>query len=264
MRIHLTNTGAITLLDAQNFTRLDVLIDSQPSDRVEQAIAQLGYREDEQHIRIAPDVLRFLSGHAGKPEWEKSFQDMLVYASSSGWIDDKGKIRVHIRHNEHDIVITDQAFKEAMRVLPAGISAITTGSGTNVNGLIVSSLTSISASPPLIGFFVGKSSSITSALLSNRHFVANILGQSHQDIVNQFLNQPQGVARFTQGDWRTGLHDMPVLNDALASVECDIICTTSLGTHHLIVGKVRQSESRTANPIINFNCGIHELALQAS
>lgn len=261
MRIHLTNTGAISLLNAHVFTELDVFIDEQPTKKIEQAIAQIGYRDGEQHIRIAPDILRFLSGHAGNIEWEKNFLHMLDYAAQAGWINAQGKIRAHITLNLSDQVVSTQDFKAAMRALPAGVSLVTTGAGNQAAGLVVSSLTSISAEPPLVGFFVGESSSITSALLSNGRFVANVLSDSHHYLLTNFLTKPQGPERFTEGKWRNGLHDLPVLSDALTSVECDIINTQALGTHRLIVGKIRHTESRPANPIINFNAGLHKLAL---
>lgn len=259
MRIYLTNTSAITLHEPSNFTKLDVLVDPQPSERLEQAIARIGRREDETHIRLAPSVLRFISGHAGEPGWEAGFAAMLEYATRHGWVDSNGEIRAHVTHNESDNVVSVADFKAAMRALPAGISAITTGSGDGVAGMIVSSLTSISAEPPMVGFFANKTSSMRAPLLENGRFVANVLGEAHGAIMSSFLNEPQGPARFPTGYWSEGEHGLPVLTDALASVECDIVCTQALGTHDLIVGKIRKSACCSSNPLVNFNASTHRL-----
>ena len=80
MRIHLSNAGAVRLNDPADFRRLDVLVDPQSSDMLERAIQRLGCREDAQHIRVSPSVLRFLSGLGGQPEWEAGFAHMLAYA----------------------------------------------------------------------------------------------------------------------------------------------------------------------------------------
>ena len=254
MRIHLTNTGAITVLEASNFRQLDVLIDPQPSEKLEQAISKIGSRDGEEHIRLSPAVLRFLSCKAGDEAWEAGFAAMLAYAAKAGWVDEQGNVRAHIVRNENEV-----EFKAAMRALPAGVSAVTTGRGEEVAGLIISSLTSISAEPPLVGFFINESSSIVPALLANGRFVANVLGEEHQEVMSTFLCEKQGRARFSKGNWGSGLHELPVLNDALASVECDIVNTQALGTHRMIVGKIRRATSRQASPMVNFNAGMHRL-----
>lgn len=260
MRIHLTNAGAITLRDPADFKRLDVLIDPQPSERLERAIARIGRREDAGHVRLAPSVLRFLSRHAGDPAWEDGFSSMVGYAARHGWVDERGDIRAHLTLNEQDEVVSVDDFKSAMRALPAGISAVTTGCGEDVAGIIVSSLTSVSAEPPMVGFFVQKSASAHEALMQTGRFVANVLGEEHRAIIDTFLKSPQGRDRFVSGQWREGRHGLPVLDDALASIECDIVCTEALGTHDLIVGKICKTTCNQASPLINFNAGTHRIA----
>lgn len=260
MRIYLSNAGAIALRDPADFRRLDVMADPQPQDRLERAIARIGRREDERHVRLSPSVLRFLSQHAGEPEWEAGFSAMVDYAARHGWVDDRGDIRAHMVVNERDEVVSVDDFKAAMRSLPAGISAVSTGDGEQMAGMIVSSLTSISADPPMVGFFVQQTSSAREPLLRNGRFVANILGEGHGDVIQAFLNKPQGEARFAQGGWIMNEHGSPVLPDALASIECDIVCTEMLGTHDLIVGKIRKTACREAPPVINFKAATHRIA----
>lgn len=260
MRIYLSNAGAISLRDPADFRRLDVLADPQPSERLERAIARVGRREDDRHIRLSPSVLRFLSQHAGNPEWEAGFSAMVDYAARHGWVDERGEIRAHMVVSEHDEVVSVEDFKAAMRSLPAGISAVSTGDGEQVAGMIVSSLTSISADPPMVGFFVQQTSSARDPLLRNGRFVANILGENHGDVIEAFLRQPQGQARFEEGGWITNERGLPVLPDALASIECDIVCTEALGTHDLIVGKMRKTACNPQQPVINFNAGTHRIA----
>lgn len=260
MRIYLSNAGAITLRDPADFRRLDVLADPQASDRLEHAIARVGRREDEGYIRLSPSVLRFLSGHAGEPEWEAGFAAMVDYAARHGWVDERGDIRAHLVIAENDDVVSVDDFKAAMRSLPAGISAVSTGDGEEVAGMIVSSLTSISADPPMVGFFVQQTSSARAALLRNGRFAANVLGEDHAEVMQAFLRQPQGQARFDQGGWVRNGQGVPILTDALASIECDIICTEVLGTHDLIVGKIRKTACRQAQPVINFNSGTHKIS----
>jgi len=260
MQMYLSNAGAITLREPQDFRRLEVLVDPQPSERLEYAIARVGRREGDQHLRLSPCVLRFLSQHAGDPAWEAGFNSMVDYAARHGWVDAQGQIRAHIVVNTEDCVVSADDFKAAMRALPAGIAAISTGDGVDVAGMIVSSLTSVSAEPPMVGFFVQQACSTRAALLRHGHFVANVLGEAHTTLIQHFLHRPQGHARFDQGDWIVSDHGAPVLADALASMECDIVCTEVLGTHDLIVGKIRRARSQQALPVVNFNASPHRIA----
>lgn len=260
MRIHLSNAGAVRLNDPSDFRRLDVLVDPQPQDMLERSIRRLGLREDAEHIRVSPSVLRFLSGLGGQPEWEDGFAKMLAYAGQHGWVDDHGDVRVHLVQQPCDEVVSLADFKAAMRALPAGICAVTTGQGDEVAGLIVSSLTSVSAEPPMIAFFAHQASSFTGPLLRSGGFVANVLGEEHHEVMSQFLSAAQGPARFAKGAWTEGAHRRPVLSDALASLECDIVWTQVLGTHHLIVGKVRKTACSDATPVVHFNATTHRIA----
>lgn len=253
MRVHLTNVGAVSLLDPFDFKRLDVLVDNQPEDCLDAAIARIGSRDGDDHVFIAPSVMRFLSGHAGDQRWESGFSEMLFFAEQAGWVDAEGNVKAHITRSSEDKVVSQDVFKAAMRALPAGVSAITTGTGDGVAGMIVSSLTSVSAEPPLVGFFVHMGSSMMKPLLDNGSFAANILGSCHTSLMSKFLSEKQGPDRFKNGNWVSGASGLPILSDALANIECDIVSTTVLGTHRLVVGKIRNASVHEKDPMIHFN-----------
>lgn len=263
MRIHLSNTGTVALREPLDFKRLDVLVDPQTPEALDRALQRIGRREDEQHVRVAASVLRFMSGLAGDAAWEAGFARMLDHAQRSGWVDEQGDVRVHLSHATRDEVVSVADFKAAMRALPAGISAVTTGQGEGVAGMIVSSLTSVSAEPPLIGFFAHQASSFTAPLMNSQRFVANVLGEEHDQVMDSFLKAPQGRARFATGCWTESEQEPPVLSNALASLECEVVWTQQLGTHHLVVGKVRRATCTPAKPVVHFNAETHRLVALA-
>ncbi|MDS0856387.1 flavin reductase family protein [Burkholderia pseudomultivorans] len=261
MRLHMTNSGAITLIAPSHFQQFEILVDEQPSALLDRAIARVGQRADEEHVWVNPQVIRFLSGKAGDAEWEAGFGAMVGFARKFNWVNEAGLIRAHIVRNPCSGGSSVEDFKAAMRMLAAGVSAITTGELANPSGMVVSSLTAISAEPPLVGFFVHRDSSMLQPLRTHGKFVANILGHAHQDVVTKFLNAPQGGPRFAEGQWGAGLDGLPILVDALANVECDVIHTATLGTHEMFVGKIRKTTTSDAgSPMVNFNAGIRALA----
>ena len=262
MRLHLTSSGNVAMRDPTDFRRLDVLVDAQSEDQLARSIARIGKRADEGHVWIAPAVLRFLSfHHAGEPLWEAGFAGMLAFAAKAGWVDEHGAVRAHITPNEAEEVVTVEEFRTAMRALPAGISVITTGTGEAASGIVVSSLTSISAEPPLVGFFINQSSSCYPVLLESGRFVANVIGEEHSEVMTSFLKRPQGQERFTVGNWREGYASLPVLADALASLECEIVFTQLIGTHRMVVGKIRKVACGAASPVVHFNAVTHRVVV---
>ena len=262
MQVHLTNAGAVALLHPTVFNQLEVWVDPQSPEKLTQAISRIGHREGVDHVRLTPSILRFLSGHAGETEWEAGFSAMLNYAAQKGWINASGEIRAHLLFKKNEPLVSAEDFKAAMRALPAGIAAITTAFNSDVAGMIVSSLTSVSADPPMIGFFAHQNSSIHTPLLKSGRFVANILGEDHRDLMSDFLQQAQGSARFNTDQWQLNEHEVPVLQNALASLDCEIVLTQELGTHLLIVGKVQKSLHAYGNPMVHFNASTHLLSTE--
>ncbi|MFM0219406.1 MULTISPECIES: flavin reductase family protein [Paraburkholderia] len=260
MRLHMTNSGAITLIAPSHFKQFEILVDEQPSASLDRAIARVGQRADDEHIWVNPQVIRFLSGKAGDADWEAGFDAMVGFARKFNWVNEAGLIRAHIVRNERADSSSVEDFKAAMRMLAAGVSAITTGDVANPSGMVVSSLTAISAEPPLVGFFVHRDSSMLEPLKTHAKFVANILGHTHEGVATNFLKKPQGCSRFAEGQWGSGLDGLPILADALANVECHVIHTTTLGTHEMFVGKIRKTTTgASGSPMVNFNAGMRAL-----
>jgi flavin reductase (DIM6/NTAB) family NADH-FMN oxidoreductase RutF len=259
MRLHLISSGNVVLRDPWNFRQLDILVDPQDERRLARSLARIGRREDQEHVRVAPALLRFLSGFAGDSSWETCFENMIDSARASGWIDELGEIRAHLTTNSEVRQVSASEFKAAMRMLPAGISAITTGTGDTMNGVLVSSLTSISADPPLVGFFLHQDSSCYAVLVETQSFVANILGEQHGEVMACFTEQPQGPRRFSAGHWFSGLNALPVLSNAVASLECEITFTQLIGTHWIVVGRIIQSTARDAPAVVHYRASTHRL-----
>ncbi len=100
MRVYLSRNGTITLREPAVFDKLDVLVDTQPAEQLERAIARMGSRDGDGHVRLQPAVLRVLSELAGTSDWDTRFDAMIGYAASKGWLDDQGRVRAHLTVQE--------------------------------------------------------------------------------------------------------------------------------------------------------------------
>ena len=90
--------GEPTLLDAENFQTLKLVLHTAPQTDGEMpgAVGRLGDWVGS-HMFVQPDVIRSLAGrHAENLRWQKQFDVMMAYAMSSGWVDDRGAVRIHI------------------------------------------------------------------------------------------------------------------------------------------------------------------------
>jgi hypothetical protein len=60
-------------------------------------LAPLGVARFDEYAWIATAELERLAGDAATPEWKASFQAMLEFARSKGWVDDElGAVRGHV------------------------------------------------------------------------------------------------------------------------------------------------------------------------
>jgi len=254
MRIHITDAGAITLIEPANFRGLDVLIDPIPAEKLARLVARIGRFEGEDHIRLAPAVLKFLSPLAGDAEWDKGFDGMIAYATKAGWVDEAGYVRAHITREETPpACITLDEFRGSMRRLAAGVSAVTTGTLDAPVGMVASSVVSISAEPPMVGVFVNETSSSLPLFQEQGRMAINILSCGHGDVVGKFVKAPQGKDRFEGTEWVAGPTGLPLMADALVAMECRIITEVVLGTHRLLVGRIESTTLRDDRPMVQFD-----------
>lgn len=84
--------GRVVLEAASDFTALSVLLDSR-GDLGRGPWEVVG---DGSHVLIDPTSLIALAGTAADETWRTAFSSMLEYATSRGWVDSRGRIRVHV------------------------------------------------------------------------------------------------------------------------------------------------------------------------
>jgi flavin reductase (DIM6/NTAB) family NADH-FMN oxidoreductase RutF len=67
-------------------------------------------------------------------------------------------------------------------------------------------------------------------------FAVNVLGSQHERFARRAV--PAGADRFTGLDWEPGRGGAPLVTDALASLECEIVAEHPSGDHWIVVGRV--------------------------
>ena len=144
-----------------------------------------------------------------------------------------------------------RSFRDAIGKFATGVAFVTATPDGEPAGLIVNSLTSVSLEPPLISFCPSRSSLTWSRMRRAGRFGVNVLGRHHEPFATRAT--PAGANRFAGIDWQLGGTGVPLLTDALATLECEIVGEHPTGDHWIVVGQVNDLHvSPVADPLIFF------------
>ncbi|MER7918470.1 MULTISPECIES: flavin reductase family protein [unclassified Streptomyces] len=119
----------------------------------------------------------------------------------------------------------------------AGVAVITARGAAGPAGFTATSLTSVSAEPPMISFGVGTGASSWPAIAEADHIGVHILGEHQGDLAATFARS--GADRFgAPTAWRDGPEGVPVLDDVLAWLVCRIVARVPAGDHRIVLAEV--------------------------
>lgn len=144
-----------------------------------------------------------------------------------------------------------RSFRDAIGRFATGVAFVTAAPDGKPAGLIVNSFTSVSLEPPLIAFCPSRTSLTWSRMRRSGRFGVNVLGRWHERFAARAT--PAGADRFAGLDWEPGRGGVPLLTDALASFECQIVAEHPSGDHSIVVAQVEHL--RTApieDPLVFF------------
>jgi 3-hydroxy-9,10-secoandrosta-1,3,5(10)-triene-9,17-dione monooxygenase reductase component len=144
-----------------------------------------------------------------------------------------------------------RSFRDALGRFATGVAFLTGAPDGEPAGLIVNSLTSVSLDPPLIAFCPSRSSLTWGRMRRAGRFGVNILSRQHEQFAIRAT--PAGADRFAGLNWELGPRGVPLLSDALATLECEILAEHPAGDHWIIVGRVSDVRTSSLNdPLVYF------------
>lgn len=132
-------------------------------------------------------------------------------------------------------------FRRALAVHAAGVVVITAQSEGAPVGLTATSFSSVSLNPPLVSFYVDRSSTTWPRMRAADHFAVNVLTADQAELAQRFARK--GVDRFAAPTrWRPGPLGAPLLLDVSAHLICLPYESIGVGDHILVVGLVTEAE----------------------
>lgn len=156
--------------------------------------------------------------------------------------------------------INQDNFRDAMRHFPAGVTLVTVKAGDEIHGLTVSAFVSVSPTPPLISVIIdhkGRGHELFEQ--SNAVFAVNILREGQEELSNHFAFSKED--RFAMGHWGEAVTGAPVLEDALAWLDCTVYSRHTAGTHTIYIGEVQASKvvGTDCKPLVYWNRGYQKI-----
>ena len=138
--------------------------------------------------------------------------------------------------------VDPKQFRNVLGHFPTSVTIVTaidtTGGTDQPVGLTIGSFTSVSLDPPLVGFLPGKDSDTWRAIEASGRFVVNDLNCMQGDICWRFAKSGNEDERFHGVGWRPAPSGAPILDKAVAWIDCTVEAVYEMGDHYFVLGRV--------------------------
>jgi len=133
-----------------------------------------------------------------------------------------------------------QAKKIALRKIPHGVYIVGVKQDSQLNAFTATWLTQVSFTPPLVAVGIKKDSHSLAMIKQDRVFSVHLLGKDQKAIAEHFVKPATVLGEKLKGvRYRLGTTGVPVLEDAIAYVECELReIANEQGDHAVVIGEV--------------------------
>ncbi len=150
-------------------------------------------------------------------------------------------------------------FRRALGHFAAGVTVVTTKLATgDIAGITVTAFSSLSLEPPLVLICIDRRARIHDRLEKGGNFAVNMLEESQELLSRRFASSEPDP--FREIGYHEGSTGAPLLQDALATVECRIVDALPGGDHTIFIGEVEGSTVREGKPLLYFRGGYGQVS----
>jgi len=150
-------------------------------------------------------------------------------------------------------------FRQVLGHFATGLTVVTAMEEGSPVGFTCQSFFSLSLDPPLVALAPGKSSTSWPRIAQAGAFAVNVLSTAQADLCQAFA--VSGGDKFATVAWRKGpVAGTPLLDGALAWVECALESIHDAGDHELVTGRVLALELGEGEPLVFYRSVFRTLA----
>ena len=149
------------------------------------------------------------------------------------------------------MAIEPRELRNIFGAFATGVTIITTKDGVGKPfGLTANSYTSLSLDPPLVLVCVDKKVDCYACFEQSKIFVVNVLSEGQDQLSTRFATK--GIEKFDGVAVRTGALGVPLLEGAVAHIECTLVSAYEGGDHTIYVGEVQAASASGDRPLLFF------------
>ncbi len=148
---------------------------------------------------------------------------------------------------------TSGEFRQAVGEFVTGVTVVTTLADNDPKGMTVNSFSSVSLEPPMVLWNVGRDAESYQYFMANDRFALHILHAGQRDLATLFATR--GADKFSSTPWHSGNNGIPLLDEFLVGLECQVSHRYPGGDHTIIVGTVNRIHHGQAQAPLTFHKG---------
>jgi flavin reductase (DIM6/NTAB) family NADH-FMN oxidoreductase RutF len=149
-----------------------------------------------------------------------------------------------------------------MRCFPTGVTIVTTAHRGTIHGFTVNAFASVSVAPPTVLICVNRDARAHPLISASQGFCANILALEQRELAERFAGgEPH--SRFAGVEHRPGPSGSPILEGALAYLDCALAEELTASTHTIFLGTVLDAGHRAGQPLGYFDRAYRDFGLGA-
>ncbi|MEV7456051.1 flavin reductase family protein [Pseudarthrobacter oxydans] len=147
--------------------------------------------------------------------------------------------------------LAPRRLRDILGTFATGLTVITSATDQGPAGFTCQSFASLSLEPALVTFSPARTSSTWPLLRRAGSFTVNVLPAGYQHLAGQFARS--GADKFAGVSHTASPLGNPILDDALAWIDCELHAEYDGGDHTIVVAAVRHlSARRDAEPLVFF------------
>lgn len=145
-----------------------------------------------------------------------------------------------------------EQLRAILRRFAAGVTVITAiGDEGAPAGMTATAFTSVSLTPPMVLICVDATARTRRAIEGHGAFAVNVLAADQEHVARRFASKVDD--KFEGVSWGPGASGVPVIEGALATVECRVARAVEAGTHVVYIGEVLAGLAAAADPLVYFD-----------
>jgi Conserved protein/domain typically associated with flavoprotein oxygenases, DIM6/NTAB family len=147
--------------------------------------------------------------------------------------------------------VSSDVFRSVCGNFATGVTVVTVSTSQGPRGGTVNSFTSLSADAGQIIVCLSKSTSTLRHLRAAGRFAVNVLADHQSRVARTFASK--NVEKFADVAYTAGTNGSPLLDGAVAWMECDVVGLHDGVSHVIVVGQVTDAGQRAdASPLVFF------------